>query len=320
MGFFVRHPPSEAKGDRTFAFPILDGAPFLTQQEFEFLEMIIEFTRNGEIQARVKQLNNGDFDANLKLALNQARRIRRWVTRNNPPEEVRQAELVRASMGFDHFAGVDLSKDVRFQKINAFVDRLGKAYFIVDLAIAEIDVYVDAVKKRYVAKGGVDKEDAPVKKQQVQASTPAPAPKPAPDPTPTSAPTPKPASAPPAAPPHKPSRAEKAFSSVLKFFVTSPDDVVRIIREYAGTIEMSGVTTYQAGEILGALKDHFYLDRDNGKNFLIAITGHAPLPWFGESDTIESAVISARRSKQYSQEIESLRRSFAAALNRHDVR
>lgn len=285
---------------------------FLTQQEFEFLEMIIEFTRNGEIQARVKQLNNGDFDANLKLALNQARRIRRWVTRNNPPEEVRQAELVRASKGFDHFAGIDLSHDVRFQRINAFVDRLGKAYFIVDLAIAEIDIYVDAVKKRYVAKGGVDKEETPVKKQQVLASTPAPKPAPAP--------TPEPAPATPVAAPHKPSRAEKAFSSVLKFFVTCPDDVVRIIRDYAGTIEMSDVTAYQAGEILGALKDHFYLDRDNGKNFLIAIAGHAPLPWFGETDTIESAVISARRSKQYSQEIESLRRSFAAALNRYDVR
>jgi hypothetical protein len=291
----------------------------LTQQEFEFLEMIIEFTSNGEIQARVKQLNNGDFDANLKLALNQARRVRRWVTRNNPSEEVRQTELIRASKGFDHFANTDLSKDVRFQKINAFVDRLGKAYFIVDLAIAEIDVYVDAVKKRYVAKGGVDKEDAPVK-QQAQVQTPAPTPKPAPAPTPTSVPTPKPAPAPPVAAPHKPSRAEKAFSSVLKFFVTSPDDVIRIIRDYAGTIEMSDVTPHQAGEILGALKDHFYIDRDNGKNFHIAIVGHAPLPWFGEAESIESAVISARRSKQYSQEIESLRRSFAAALNRCDVR
>ena len=303
MGFFYASSPERSEGGSYLCVPYSGWSPFLTQQEFEFLEMIIEFTRNGEIQARVKQLNNGDFDANLKLALNQARRIRRWVTRNNPSEELRQAELVRASKGLDHFAGIDLSNDVRFQRINAFVDRLGKAYFIVDLAIAEIEVYVDAVKKRYVAKGGVDKEDAPVKQQ-----------------VPAPALTPKPVPVPPVPAPHKPSRAEKAFSSVLKFFVTSPDDVVRIIRDYAGTIEMTGITAYQAGEILGALKDHFYLDRENGKNFLIAIAGHAPLPWFGETDSIESAVISARRSKQYSQEIESLRRSFAAALNRYDVR
>ena len=77
----------------------------LTEQEFDFLLMIIELTSNGEIQARVKQLNNGDFDANLKLALNQARRIRRWVARNNPSEELRQIELVRAAKGFESQLG-----------------------------------------------------------------------------------------------------------------------------------------------------------------------------------------------------------------------
>ncbi len=284
--------------------------PPLTEQEFDFLLMIIELTSNGEIQARVKQLNNGDFDSNLKLALNQARRIRRWVARNNPSEELRQTELVRAAKGFDHFASVDLSKDVRFQKITAFVDRLGKAYFIVDLAIAEIDVYVDAVKKRYVAKGGVDKESAtPTAAPAAPAKPVAPPPPPAPAPPP-----------PPAPAPHKPSRADKAFASVLKYFVTSPDDVVRIIRDYEGVIEMSDVTAYQAGEILGAVKDHFYLDRENGSKFQISVAGQAPLPWFGETDTIESAVISARRAKQFSQEFESIRRTFSSALNRFDVR
>ncbi|MBK6760498.1 MAG: hypothetical protein IPG73_07305 [Ignavibacteria bacterium] len=112
----------------------------MTQEEFDFLVMIIELTSNGEIQSRVKQLNNGDFDSDLKLALNRARRIQRWVAKNNPGEELRQTELVRAATGFDHFAYTDLSNDVRFRKINAFVDRLGKAYHIVDLAIAEIDV------------------------------------------------------------------------------------------------------------------------------------------------------------------------------------
>lgn len=280
----------------------------MTEQEFDFLLMIIELTSNGEIQARVKQLNNGDFDSNLKLALNQARRIRRWVARNNPSEELRQTELVRAAKGFDHFASVDLSKDVRFQKITAFVDRLGKAYFIVDLAIAEIDVYVDAVKKRYVAKGGVDKESATPTAAPVAPAAPAKPAKPVAPPVP------------PAPAPHKPSRADKAFASVVKYFVTSPDDVVRIIRDYAGVIEMSNVTAYQAGEILGALKDHFYLDRENGSKFQISVAGQAPIPWFGETDTIESAVISARRAKQFSQEFESIRRSFSSALNRFDVR
>jgi len=297
--------------------------PPLTEQEFDFLLMIIELTSNGEIQARVKQLNNGDFDSNLKLALNQARRIRRWVARNNPSEELRQTELVRAAKGFDHFASVDLSKDVRFQKITAFVDRLGKAYFIVDLAIAEIDVYVEAVKKRYVAKGGVDKE-ADTKPMASPTAKPVT--------TPTAAPVapaapPKPVAPPPPPPPppiiaapHKPSRADKAFASVLKYFVTSPDDVVRIIRDYEGVIEMSDVTAYQAGEILGAVKDHFYLDRENGSKLQISVAGQAPLPWFGETDTIESAVISARRAKQFSQEFESIRRTFSSALNRFDVR
>ncbi len=297
--------------------------PPLTEQEFDFLLMIIELTSNGEIQARVKQLNNGDFDANLKLALNQARRIRRWVARNNPSEELRQTELVRAAKGFDHFASVDLSKDVRFQKITAFVDRLGKAYFIVDLAIAEIDVYVDAVKKRYVAKGGVDKEAGTKPMASPTAkpvTTPTAAPAAPPKPV---APPPPPAPAPPTPPapaPHKPSRADKAFASVLKYFVTSPDDVVRIIRDYEGVIEMSDVTAYQAGEILGAVKDHFYLDRENGSKLQISVAGQPPLPWFGETDTIESAVISARRSKQFSQEFESIRRTFSSALNRFDVR
>lgn len=280
----------------------------MTEQEFDFLLMIIELTSNGEIQARVKQLNNGDFDSNLKLALNQARRIRRWVARNNPSEELRQTELVRAAKGFDHFASVDLSKDARFQKITAFVDRLGKAYFIVDLAIAEIDVYVDAVKKRYVAKGGVDKESATPTAAPVAPAAPAKPAKPVAPPVP------------PAPAPHKPSRADKAFASVVKYFVTSPDDVVRIIRDYAGVIEMSNVTAYQAGEILGALKDHFYLDRENGSKFQISVPGQPALPWFGETDTIESAVISARRAKQFSQEFESIRRTFSSALNRFDVR
>jgi hypothetical protein len=297
--------------------------PPLTEQEFDFLLMIIELTSNGEIQARVKQLNNGDFDSNLKLALNQARRIRRWVARNNPSEELRQTELVRAAKGFDHFASVDLSKDVRFQKITAFVDRLGKAYFIVDLAIAEIDVYVEAVKKRYVAKGGVDKE-AGTKPMASPTAKPVATPTAAPAAPPKSvAPPPPPAPAPPTPPapaPHKPSRADKAFASVLKYFVTSPDDVVRIIRDYEGVIEMSNVTAYQAGEILGAVKDHFYLDRENGSKLQISVAGQAPLPWFGETDTIESAVISARRSKQFSQEFESIRRTFSSALNRFDVR
>ena len=295
----------------------------MTEQEFDFLLMIIELTSNGEIQARVKQLNNGDFDSNLKLALNQARRIRRWVARNNPSEELRQTELVRAAKGFDHFASVDLSKDVRFQKITAFVDRLGKAYFIVDLAIAEIDVYVEAVKKRYVAKGGVDKE-AGTKPMASPTAKPVATPTAAPAAPPKSvAPPPPPAPAPPTPPapaPHKPSRADKAFASVLKYFVTSPDDVVRIIRDYEGVIEMSNVTAYQAGEILGAVKDHFYLDRENGSKLQISVAGQAPLPWFGETDTIESAVISARRSKQFSQEFESIRRTFSSALNRFDVR
>ena len=107
---------------------------------------------------------------------------------------------------------------------------------------------------------------------------------------------------------------------MLKYFVTSPDDVVRIIRDYEGVIEMSDVTAYQAGEILGAVKDHFYLDRENGSKLQISVAGQAPLPWFGETDTIESAVISARRSKQFSHELESIRRSFSIALQRFDVR
>ena len=65
---------------------------------------------------------------------------------------------------------------------------------------------------------------------------------------------------------------------------------------------------------------HFYLDRENGSNFQISVAGHPPLPWFGETDTIESAVISARRAKQFSQEFESIRRTFSSSLNRFDVR
>jgi len=319
----------------------------LTQEEFEFLEMIIELTTNGEIQARVKQLNNGDFDSDLKLALNRARRIRRWVARNNPNEELRQTELVRAAKGFDHFAYTDLSNDVRFHKINAFVDRLGKAYFVVDLAIDEIEVYVDAVKKRYVAKGGVDKEASAKKTKTLPAEIPPVAAKTAPAAEPIVAPVTKSIVAPvtksivapvtksivapvtksivaPVAEPivasHKPSRAHKSFSSVLRYFVTSPDDVVRIIQDLSGTIEMAGTTEYQAGEILGALKDHFYLDRENGSKLLIKISGNEPINWFGPTDSIEQAVVKTITEKKTSRDFESLRRTFEGALHRQDVR
>ncbi|HLP28200.1 MAG TPA: hypothetical protein VK147_06120 [Candidatus Didemnitutus sp.] len=278
----------------------------MTQEEFDFLVMIIELTSNGEIQARVKQLNNGDFDSDLKQALNRARRIQRWVAKNNPREELRQAELVRAATGFDHFAYTDLSNDVRFRKINAFVDRLGKAYFIVDLAIAEIDVYVDAVKKRYLAKGGVDKESV------IPVSAPSPFQ------TPLQAPLQAPVPA--KVEKRRPSVAERAFVGAVRYFITAPDDIVRIIHDGTGTIEMNALSLYEAGEILGALKDHFYLDRKNGKDLQISVAGHAPLPWFGETESIESAVIAARGSKQTSREFESIRRTFGNALNRYDVR
>ena len=285
--------------------------------------MIIELTTNGEIQARVKQLNNGDFDSDLKLALNRARRIRRWVARNNPNEELRQTELVRAAKGFDHFAYTDLSNDVRFHKINAFVDRLGKAYFVVDLAIDEIEVYVDAVKKRYIAKGGVDKEASAKKTKTLPAEIPPVAAKTAPAAEPIVAPVTKSIVAPVAEPivaSHKPSRAHKSFSSVLRYFVTSPDDVVRIIQDLSGTIEMAGTTEYQAGEILGALKDHFYLDRENGSKLLIKISGNEPINWFGPTDSIEQAVVKTITEKKTSRDFESLRRTFEGALHRQDVR
>lgn len=83
---------------------------------------------------------------------------------------------------------------------------------------------------------------------------------------------------------------------------------------------MNALSLYEAGEILGALKDHFYLDRKNGKDLQISVAGHAPLPWFGETDSIESAVIAARGSKKTSREFESIRRTFGNALHRYDVR
>ncbi|MBL0323112.1 MAG: hypothetical protein IPP80_12210 [Ignavibacteria bacterium] len=114
--------------------------------------------------------------------------------------------------------------------------------------------------------------------------------------------------------------AERAFVGAVQYFITAPDEIVRIIHNGKGTIEMNALSLYEAGEILGALKDHFYLDRKNGKDLQISVAGHAPVPWFGETDSIESAVIAARGSKQTSREFESIRRTFGNALHRYDVR
>jgi len=83
---------------------------------------------------------------------------------------------------------------------------------------------------------------------------------------------------------------------------------------------MAGTTEYQAGEILGALKDHFYLDRENGSKLLIKISGNEPINWFGPTDSIEQAVVKTITEKKTSRDFESLRRTFEGALHRQDVR
>ncbi|HLP28201.1 MAG TPA: hypothetical protein VK147_06125 [Candidatus Didemnitutus sp.] len=263
--------------------------------------MIIDLTATGEVQKRIDALKRGEYDADLKLALNRARRLRRWVGRNDPSEEVRAHELERAERGFNHFAGSDVMVDARLRAAKTHVERLDICYSILDASRREIDAYVGAVKERFDA--------GPV---AVPAAVPAPLQ--APVAAPIQAPAPAKVEK------RRPSLADRAFVGAVQYFITSPDDIVRIIQDGRGTIEMNALSLYEAGEILGALKDHFYLDRKNGKDLLISVAGHAPLPWFGENDSIESAVIAARGSKQTSREFESIRRSFTRDLHRYDVR
>ncbi|MBK9182277.1 MAG: hypothetical protein IPM83_03990 [Ignavibacteria bacterium] len=114
----------------------------MTQEELEFLEMIIDLTATGEVQKRIDALQRGEYDADLKLALNRARRLRRWVGRNDPGEEVRAHELERAERGFNHFAGSDVMVDARLRVAKTHVERLTICYTILDAARREIDAYV----------------------------------------------------------------------------------------------------------------------------------------------------------------------------------
>ena len=45
-----------------------------------------------------RQLQRGEYDADLKLALNRARRLRRWVGRNDPGEEVRAVSYTHLTL------------------------------------------------------------------------------------------------------------------------------------------------------------------------------------------------------------------------------
>ena len=116
--------------------------------ELDFLLMMIEKTRTGEYRDLLQRLHAGEYDDDLKLAYNRARRLRRWFERNAPSQETREIESKQAAKGFDHFFQTDVRQDDRFSSARTTLDRLTIAYRIVDEARNEIEAYVEAAKSR----------------------------------------------------------------------------------------------------------------------------------------------------------------------------
>ena len=300
----------------------------MTQEVVDFFEKVLDQTRAGEVTHRMAAIQRGEFDANPRLALNQSRRFRRWFERNNPSDEVREAEL-RDAAAEAHSVTLDAGEynvvvislfdcgesetDERFNGATTQTEWLARMYSILDETKAEIEEYVAIAVQKCEDAPTLDKQPASsnvhvtsnqenkiavrkekTEKKLVHVTVAKPAP--------------------------KPSRADFAFAPVAKYFATSPDDVVHIIRNGNGTIEMLDLALHEAGEILGALKEHFYLDRDNAKNLQVGVSGQAPCPWFGATGTIESAVLAARGSRQTSAESEACRHKLLNALRKYDVR
>ncbi|MBC8124155.1 MAG: hypothetical protein H7X70_00345 [Candidatus Kapabacteria bacterium] len=302
----------------------------MTQEVVDFFVKVLDQTRSGEVKNRVAAIQRGEFDANPRLALNQSRRFRRWFERNNPSDGVRETELfdaaaeansVRLDAGEYNVVLISLfdcgetETDERFDGAKTQTEWLTRMYRILDETKAEIEEYVaiaiqrcedipTAGKQRESSNIGVSSNEenkSAVRKEKpekklVQVKEKA------------------------VVPSLKPSRADFAFAPVAKYFATSPDNVVRIIRDGRGTIEMLDLAAHEAGEILVALKEHFYLDRENAKNVQVSVSGQAPCPWFGAVGTIESAVLAARGSRETSAESEACRHKLLNALRKYDVR
>lgn len=118
--------------------------------ELDFLLMMIEKTRTGEYRDLLRRLEAGEYDDDLKLAFNRARRLRRWFERNAPSPETREIELKQAARGYDHFFQTTVRTDDRFTSARSNVERLEIAYGIVDEARQEIEAYVEAAQKRLI--------------------------------------------------------------------------------------------------------------------------------------------------------------------------
>ncbi|RPI68528.1 MAG: hypothetical protein EHM43_04610 [Ignavibacteriae bacterium] len=121
--------------------------------ELDFLLMMIEKTGTGEYRDLLRRLEAGEYDDDLKLAFNRARRLRRWFERNAPSPETREIELKQAARGYDHFFQTDVRHDERFASARTTLDRLTIAYRIVDEAHSEIEAYVEAAKEAAQKKG-----------------------------------------------------------------------------------------------------------------------------------------------------------------------
>lgn len=120
-------------------------------------------------------IQRGEFDANPRLALNQSRRFRRWFERNNPNEEVREAEL-RDAAAEAHSVTLDAGEynvvvislfdcgesetDERFNGATTQTEWLARMYSILDETKAEIEEYVALAVQKCEDAPTVDKQPA----------------------------------------------------------------------------------------------------------------------------------------------------------------
>lgn len=89
---------------------------------------------------------------------------------------------------------------------------------------------------------------------------------------------------------------EAAFASVREYFVSTPDEILRIIFSNEGTIQLNRMPLYEAAMILQPLKDHFGLSKRRLFNVRVHVAGRDEFHWFDEKRTLHNNLKASRNS------------------------
>ncbi len=89
---------------------------------------------------------------------------------------------------------------------------------------------------------------------------------------------------------------EAAFENVREYFISSPDEVLRVIRLNEGTIHLRSMYIYEAAMILEPLKKHFRLSSTRMSRGKIVIDGMKEFHWFDKKRTLHNCLKASKDS------------------------